>query len=928
MTSISQTIPSLTGGISQQPDELMLPGQVKNLVNALPDITDGLVKRNGSRFIDSLSGATSTGAWFSYYRDESEGAYIGQVQTDGSVNIWKVSDPSVSISVTNNVSSYLATAATNLKFLTVNDYTFVTNTTKTVTMDTTTATDKLHPYYAFVELRQLQHGREYNLNIFNSSATETVLTGSGKGKATLIQLDDSYTIAYPTISRRDSLTGISPSLPDQGTEVYIEDETGSGATGKNLAFRITNTGQVQIQEGASGSIEADDYVGVYNPTIELLNGGYGWAVNDTVDVTLKGVTYRVKVLEIQEIKLKQNIGVFRPKPTTFNGNMTLSAEDILSQATSSDLGVTVERVGNGLYLSSSSEFTVGTSQPDLWRILGQTVNDTSLLPSQCKHGYIATVSNSQVASEEDYYLRFVGDNGISGVGTWEEVAEPGIKIRIDNSKLPVTIRRSGVNAFVVDTFKLQAEDGTFSISAWSDRAAGDDDTNPLPSFIGNKISQTFFHRNRLGFLSNGNVILSAAGDLGRFFNQTALLVNPNDPIDIAASSTEPTVFLDSIETNTGLVIFAETQQFLLHTDSDNLSPNTGKLSNISTYRYSPDASPISLGTTIAFLDNAGVKGRFFEMFDVRREGEPQIIEQTKSVPALLPNDIDVVSNSRENNTVFFVKTGAADIYGYRYYNTGERRVQSAWFKWTLPHNIEYCFVLDDSFYVVSSDFKLLEIVLQNKDSLRTVSGDDFYGTDSSFDYRIHLDSSRTITAGSYDADTGETTVTWSNAVGTGTAAVVNTSTGAVYVQASKSGSTYKFNGDFNGQSVVIGFLFDMSVELPKLFVKKKSDQVVVADTTAALTIQRVNFRFGPVGQIDVELKRLGKSSFTNTFDAAFLDSYDAGEAPFIPERTVSVPVYERNHNCNVILKSSHPGPASVRSLTWEGDYTQMFHRRV
>ena len=247
MTSITQTIPSLTGGISQQPDELMLPGQVKNLVNALPDITDGLVKRNGSRLIDSLSGATSTGAWFSYYRDESEGAYIGQVQTDGSVNIWKVSDPSVSISVTNNVSSYLATAATNLKFLTVNDYTFVTNTTKTVTMDTTTATAKLHPYYAFVELRQLQHGREYNLNIFNSSATETVLTGSGKGKATLIQLDDSYTISYPTISRGGSNTGISPSLPDKGTEVYIEAETGSGATGQNLALRMTHTGQVQVQ---------------------------------------------------------------------------------------------------------------------------------------------------------------------------------------------------------------------------------------------------------------------------------------------------------------------------------------------------------------------------------------------------------------------------------------------------------------------------------------------------------------------------------------------------------------------------------------------------------------------------------------------------------------------------------------------------------
>ena len=39
MTSITQTIPSFTGGISQQPDELMLPGQVKDLLNGVPDIT-------------------------------------------------------------------------------------------------------------------------------------------------------------------------------------------------------------------------------------------------------------------------------------------------------------------------------------------------------------------------------------------------------------------------------------------------------------------------------------------------------------------------------------------------------------------------------------------------------------------------------------------------------------------------------------------------------------------------------------------------------------------------------------------------------------------------------------------------------------------------------------------------------------------------
>ena len=37
------------------------------------------------------------------------------------------------------------------------------------------------------------------------------------------------------------------------------------------------------------------------------------------------------------------------------------------------------------------------------------------------------------------------------------------------------------------------------------------------------------------------------------------------------------------------------------------------------------------------------------MFDVRREGEPSMVEQTKVAPKLLPHDLDVITNSRENN---------------------------------------------------------------------------------------------------------------------------------------------------------------------------------------------------------------------------------------------------------------------------------------
>ena len=55
MTSISQIIPTYaTGGISDQPDELKKPGQVRDCVNAFPDLIGGLSKRNGLELINPL----------------------------------------------------------------------------------------------------------------------------------------------------------------------------------------------------------------------------------------------------------------------------------------------------------------------------------------------------------------------------------------------------------------------------------------------------------------------------------------------------------------------------------------------------------------------------------------------------------------------------------------------------------------------------------------------------------------------------------------------------------------------------------------------------------------------------------------------------------------------------------------------------------
>ena len=41
-----------------------------------------------------------------------------------------------------------------------------------------------------------------------------------------------------------------------------------------------------------------------------------------------------------------------------------------------------------------------------------------------------------------------------------------------------------------------------------------------------------------------------------------------------------------------------------------------------------------------------------EMANTQREGEPDVVEISKLVPSLLPKNIDLLTNSRENSLIF------------------------------------------------------------------------------------------------------------------------------------------------------------------------------------------------------------------------------------------------------------------------------------
>ena len=64
------------------------------------------------------------------------------------------------------------------------------------------------------------------------------------------------------------------------------------------------------------------------------------------------------------------------------------------------------------------------------------------------------------------------------------------------------------------------------------------------------------------------------------------------------------------------------------------------------------------------------------------------------------------------------------------------------------------------------------------------------------------------------------------------------------------------------------------------------------------------------------------------YESTELDEYDVSDAPYLEEFIKTVPVYEKNTNVDVTLRSSHPAPATLRSVSWEGDYSPMFYKRV
>ena len=551
-----------------------------------------------------------------------------------------------------------------------------------------------------------------------------------------------------------------------------------------------------------------------------------------------------------------------------------------------------------------------------------SVPNTSFLPSQSVDGHVVKIINTTDVDIDDMYVKFettaTSDTTVAGagVGSWVETIAPGLKYKLDPLTMPHQLVRQANGSF------------EYGPVTWIDRLVGDDNTNPLPTFVGQKISNLFFYRNRLGFLSNGNVIMSKAADYFNFFNTSAQVATDDDPIDISAVGTRPAFLTHVLPTAVGLVLYGTSEQHILSTDSDLFSPKTVKVSTLSSYETDEKIEPVSVGTSQAFVSKTSLYTRLFELLDINRDRPPLMNDDTVVVPELVPETVDSMTASSALSLISLGTKGTNDLYQFRFLSASrDKRQLSTWYRWKTTTKMLHQFFDANTFYVIGNTDS--EAVIESYDMSQS-SEEGFLTIPTGEKTDVCLDLFYVNPHRIYDANDNETTVElpYENANGTLAAVILGPSNGAVLYPTVTTDDTFVLDGDYRGTDIVIGYNYDMELTLPKLYVYQQDGESVRNDPESNLILHRLRVQTGLSGPVDYEIKITGLNDYTHTASVTMPYEYEIGEVNMKANATHVVPIHQRNENLNITIKGTTPFPVSLLGFDWEGKYNPRFYRRI
>ena len=484
----------------------------------------------------------------------------------------------------------------------------------------------------------------------------------------------------------------------------------------------------------------------------VVNTSITTAMDSAVSNSANNITQAIIFINQATSKTTYSVtvdGVTVTDDTTGNDPLstTTVATDLQGGLNSGLTGFTIARNGPVIHIKKNdgSDFSIdgNDSQGNTkMTIIKDSVQQFTDLPNVSPNGYVVEIKGDEGTDFDNYYVKFTTNNGNAfEEGQWSETVEAGIPFKFNYNTMPhVLIRQADGNFRFArvdgDSYNVTVDGVTasYTLPKWGERIVGDLVSAPDPSFIGQKINNVFFFRNRLGFLARDNVILSTVSDFFNFFPETVISVLDTEPIDVAASHTKVAILKHAVTMGEKLILFSEQTQFVLSSSADNLTPSTANVLVQTEFESNAAAQPVGSGSSIYFLTK---KGSFAGIREYIIAGTQQIQDAANTtihVPKLIPSGIFKMAVSNNQDILVLLGTDNPNkLYVNRWlYGEGFSKALNAWFTYTFNSNrsiLNIDFIGTDLIMVVSE---------ANSVTLEKIPFETNF-TEPNADFEFHLD---------------------------------------------------------------------------------------------------------------------------------------------------------------------------------------------
>lgn len=669
--------------------------------------------------------------------------------------------------------------------------------------------------------------------------------------------------------------------------------------------------------------------------MDTVNKSYNWGTKSMVFIKSAdfSTTYRVKLNGTVKSVTTGNSSGSAPDTVTIASDLATQLNTISGfTVTSTDYIIRITKDDGGDYTLESSD----TKTADATSAIKGTVDSITDLPTIAEHNFTVRIQGSATTAFDDYFVKFEATAGSGfGPGVWRETVAPNIDHLLDKSTMPHTLVRNANGTF------------TFAQFNYTGRVAGDTTTAPNPTFVGSKIKNINLFRNRLVFLADENVILSAADSFERFFPETVQTLLDSDPIDISSGGTSVNFLNSSLAFANTLLLFSLHGQFRLDTGSTavgtSLTPKTATITAITTFDIVDAIDPIGVGRTVYFGIPKGDFSGLREYFLPDASGPIPLSEEvTSSVPRFVPGNLISMSPSVSEEVITMIsKDQPRRVYIYKFFFDDDQKLQSSWSYWEVAANKTLLGgnVLDSDLYtcVEYSDGVYLE-----KTQLRPET------VDSGTEFEILLDRKTTEAACSTSLiNSGalgvQTVITLPYPMsGTGTMAVVgrfatnNTiahgqvikATAETLTGGASGNGTMTVPGDLSSAKFFVGEIYNMTYEFSTPYLKETPP----GGGLAVLANPRLQLRtwsivFDETSNFSMKITPGQRDELTYPFNGYKIGSgqFPIG-TPSLATGKFRVPVMAQNIETKIVLFSDSPLPCRVQSAEWEGWYQERARR--